>query len=217
MEFWKCDLYMISLLGNMSSGKTVSSMYFIKTSLKPKIISNIKLFHIKYEYLSNLDFIEWYIKTSKMEDKRDQEKIIKEKFGNSLFFLDEIGQVVPSRKRTLINEIYINFLTMLGKINCQLIYTSQLFESQVDKVYRLLTPLIIECERITEHGQRVFSDERILDKKIIIEQKCTYHTQTIHRQWIQYFDPQEYFKYYKTEELMIMDLKKLSALEKNLK
>lgn len=207
---------MKGVIGNLSSGKTVlQTMFAVETKGSRKIISNYKLFNIVYEYQSNLDFLEFYAKTIPLPEQERIERI-REKYQDTLWLIDEIGKIVPSRKITWTNDIYTDFLTMLGKINCEVIWTSQLFTSQVDKIYRSLTHELYRCTRCNKNFKPILSTRRIINEDIYIMVEGVIKINPPF-QFKYYINPKPYFKYFNTKELIFVDFKKLDQIKKMIK
>lgn len=193
---------LIGIFGNLSSGKTLLGVKLLKDEYDKdssvKIIANLQLKGMKY-YKVSLDQL---ISLS----KRDPEF-----FNNSLLFIDELHNVVDARRSSsALNTEYTQFITQVGKLNCTLVYTSQVFQSQIDVRIRELTDFIIFCNRVDSQGQLIISRKRIVDTPIFI-QATGLIRQHGGASWVPFkfvFDPKAYFGLYNTKELVLLDRRK---------
>lgn len=67
-------------------------------------------------------------------------------FKDTIFFVDEIHTIVDAR-RSSANVDFTGFITQLGKLNCDLYYTAQIVDSQIDRRLRELGDLFLFCTR----------------------------------------------------------------------
>lgn len=187
----------IGILGNLSSGKTLLAIKLIYDELKKnpnkKIFSNIKL-NFKYEHIDFESLVSNIINNSSM-------------FFNSIVLADELHLLAESRRSSSdLNLTITKFITQLGKLNCIMIYTSQIF-SQVDVRLRELTDILVFCERVSENLEPLFLKSRIVKEKIYI--RC----ELLIKRYggIKYtsvkfvFNPQEYYGLYDTREVVMLD------------
>lgn len=198
-----------ALVGSLSGGKTLTGIYIIvnrQIKTGKKIISNIKLKYLdNYEYLSNKDFVDFILENYEDIDK------LRDKFYNVILFLDEITHLLTARKSISdLNEKITSICMYLGKLNADLVYTAQDYESMVDLRLRGITPRIAECLRVKVIGEDVefVSDEekRIVDYKINI--LVIWEIRSLFG-LVQYeselLDLESYYKYYDTEEMLTLD------------
>lgn len=217
MDLYVGVLEMIGLIGDLSSGKTAVMIKLVKDILLEYnytgVIGNINLYGIGIEYQSNEDFLLWYLDTMDIRNKEERDKRIIGKYGKKIFLIDEIGKIVPSRKFVWTNEIYTDFLTMLGKIDCLVIWTSQLYESQVDKIYRDLSKIIIQCTRIDLGGNKLILEQRIVNYPIRIRCNITIRDNPPYR-YTAILNPENIYKNYNTKELIFLNFDKLDKIKK---
>lgn len=196
----------IGIIGNLSAGKTLIAVYLAMQQNKA-IISNCRL-NIDYEYLPDESFIRWY-KT--VLDQKDTLRgmYIKRKYGNKCWLLDEAHNLLNARLAgSDINELITQMLRFLGKINCDIIYTSQLFKSDIDKRLREITDIIIEPMRISEFGKPLIFEERKLKRKVYIMARITYNMGHMgYRIANVVMDLERYYQYYDTEHIYVINRK----------
>lgn len=151
----------IGFFGIMSSGKDVLGTKFLRYCLENKpmrVIANCWLNVPNFTYLST---DELYMK------HRDTEY-----FRDSYLYITEMHTILESRSSSaLINKNFTMFLTQIGKLNCKVIYTSQL-EGQIDLRLRAWTPYRFIVEKLVYRNERLqapnFFDERKLKEQIYI-------------------------------------------------
>lgn len=137
--------------GKLSSGKGIVSILLIldllETSHK-KVISLIRLKGIPdYEFLPVEEFVDFIL-----ENAQDY-NALKKKFGNTILNADEIRNVISARKSSSnLNEMMTQFFMMAGKLDCDIIFTYQVYTSQIDLQFREITDLNLDCERVNENG-----------------------------------------------------------------
>lgn len=191
----------VGIFGNLSSGKTVFAVSLCYSELKTKtVISNIKL-GFKYKYL-DLDQI---------FDAAVNNSLI---FENSILFADEVHNLVDARRSNSdLNQKFTQFITQIGKLNCDFVFTSQVFSSQIDVRIRELCDILCFCERgaiINGSFQSLTLARRILDIPVTI--KIIMLIKTMGGAKIQqkmcYFDPQPFYKLYDTREIVLLDRSK---------
>jgi hypothetical protein len=196
----------IGLGGKLSGGKTITAIKYCYTQgLKgKKILSNIKLKFpnlIKYEFMSSNNFID-YIKLYFENGNR-----LKEKFANSVLLLDEIVSIISSRKSSSnLNEMITDFFMMCGKMNTDVIFTYQNYESQVDIRLRTVLEKQGFCMRIAKDKKNLNQQARIVNKPIMIlviwrEVFGYLGTKT----YPELYDPSPYYNFYDTTEVTLMD------------
>lgn len=195
----------IGFFGNMSSGKTllaVKNAYEDSIKMNKRVISNIKL---------NFDHI-----------KLDTEElIIKSKsdpyfFNNSILLVDEIHNIIDARRSSsLLNTEFTLFLTQIGKLEVNpILYTSQIYESQIDLRMRAFTDREVFCERFEIRNNRVIpvmhdtriTNNPIMIKMIIRDNKMAGEKVLIRRG--NYIPKQEDYDRYDTFELVMIDRQK---------
>lgn len=186
------------IFGNLSSGKTLLGVktIFEEKQKNPnlKIISNI---YLKMDY-DQLDLEGLLSKVA--EDK--------EYFRNAVLFIDEIHNLVDARKSTSnLNVDFTRFVTQIGKLNCNMIFTSQIFSSQIDLRLRELCDVLFFCKRVNEKGQAMILRERKVNEKIFIF--VTYFFKEfgglVFKQGKFVFSPEKYYGLYDTEEIVVLD------------
>lgn len=137
--------------GKLSSGKGVVSIILIKELRElsnKKIISLIRLSGFdNYEYMSIKDFVDFII-----ENANNYEEL-KKKFQNTILNADELRNLISARKTSSnLNEMLTQFFMMAGKLDCDIIFTYQVYTSQIDLQFREITDLNLNCERVLENG-----------------------------------------------------------------
>lgn len=200
----------IGLGGKLSGGKTISMVRFAyRMGLRgKKIITNIHLnfpSNIEVIELSNEEFIDFL-----KENYDDQDKI-KSMFFNSVLMLDEVSSLLSARKSTtILNELVTNFLMMAGKLDCHVIYTFQIKESQVDKRLREISQVYGNCYRINANtGIPIIEGDRILSDKVLIMVVLEYDFDILGLKTTkEVFDPSPYFNMYNTREVVLLDRSK---------
>lgn len=184
------------VFGNLSSGKTVFCVKYCYDQWKSKgrnVISNIKL---KFPY--------FYMDLDKMIHKTRTDPEI---FRGSILFIDEVDLIVDARRSgSDLNFKFMLFIKWLGKLNCQFVYTSQLFTSQIDLRIRELCDYLYFCERVDLKknyldGARTV-DQDILIKVIGFRKK---YGGMVYKKKTGFVDPKPYFKLYDTFELIQFD------------
>lgn len=152
----------MGFFGVMSSGKGVMSTKFLRwaNDKKPRrIISNC------YLNLSNVIILsndELYLKHKEPSF-----------FMDSYLYITELHTILESRSSSaLVNKNFTMFLTQVGKIDCKIIYDSQL-SGQIDVRMREFTPYRIICERLVYRNNKFcspnFFDGRKLQEQIYIK------------------------------------------------
>lgn len=135
--------------GNLSGGKGIVSMHIIDDLLKKgnkKLISLIKLKGFdNYEFMAPTEFVDYVL--ANLEDYN----ALKKKFNNSVINADELRNLVSARKSgSNLNEALTQFFMMAGKLDCDIVFTYQLYTSQIDKQFREVTDFNLECVRLGE-------------------------------------------------------------------
>lgn len=187
------------LFGNLSSGKTITSIMLIDNYFKNQpVISNIKL---------NFD----NAITLSIEKLYDYAINNPEYFLNKILLVDEIHNIVDARRSSSsLNTKFTLFLTQLGKLDCTLFFTSQILSSQVDLRLRNLCDVFIFCERVLENPTDVFNIKRITKDKIYI--KCLMYIKVMsgldYKRFKFIYDPSQYFNSYDTREIVLIDREK---------
>lgn len=149
----------IGIFGNLSSGKTLTAYYLIDRLGKGKeVITNST--NKRGYIVVDLDYLIVKAKSNP------------ELFYNKILFLDEAHTIVDARRSSSsLNTDYTMFLTQLGKLDCILIYTSQILSSQIDLRLRELTDYYLFCSKINQYGGSVVSHSRILNYQVYIKVK----------------------------------------------
>lgn len=194
--------------GLLSGGKTVTFVRFLKEGQEEgkRIISNIKLVGIPYQFITFEKFIEI------LQKYRNDQDMLMKIFYNSIMFWDEARNLVSARKSTTnLNEMVTSFLMMAGKLDCDVYYTFQVLTSMIDLQLREITHFFLECERIDEKGQVIIGGKRILEgQKVYIRVKLMQlindKLEYTGRNFV--YDPAPYFKYYNTREIVLLDREK---------
>lgn len=196
----------IGLNGNLSGGKTITAVKllyddFIKGR---KIISNINLNfddELAVMCINNHDLI------SLIKNNYSNPKALREIFEDTTFFMDEVGFLINARSRGNLNELITGFLMMVGKLNCNVIYTSQIQQSQTDLRLREITNVICFCQKISAiNYQPIIFGERIVKEPILIQVEAKFYigldrlkrTKTV-------FNPSPYYHMYDTKEITTLD------------
>lgn len=192
--------------GSFSSGKTVSG---VKDTIESggKIISNIELYGIKYVKLTDCNFIKL------LADNLDNLDFLKEYFRNSEWFIDEIVNILDARDiSNPINALITRFLMLLGKINCNVRYTYQIKDSQVDLRLREIANITKKCTRVLEDGSpAIFFDRIIKPKVMILQQIYTDYGYFGNIPKIELIDPSPYYNRFNTEEWVLLDREYMKA------
>lgn len=199
--------YIIGGGGKLSGGKTVTFIKFLVDMYNEqelKIISNIKLKHIPHIHLTSDQFI-LFIK-SNMENQQK----LRNMFYKSIVFIDEARNLFSARKSSSnLNEMMTSFIMMLGKLNCYFFYTFQVWDSMIDKQLREISHLVLNMERIDENGNPVVDDRKV-DYPIFIKVNILIPTkdELVNTGKFFIFNPNPYFKYYDTEEIVLVNREK---------
>lgn len=183
------------IFGNLSSGKTLFGAKICHDSYKSgvEVISNIKLF-FPYERLS-------------LDEMIDRTRKNPEHFKDKLLFVDEIHLIIDARRSSSdLNFKFTQFAVWLGKLNADLVFTSQLFTSQVDLRVRELCDFLFFCDRVDLNRNSIVGkrtvDQDILIKVIMVRKK---YGGALLTKKVGYFDPKPYFNLYDTHELVLFD------------
>lgn len=196
----------IGLGGKLSGGKTNTAVAISldKAYKGKKVISNIYLNFppkLKTFYLKNENFIEFLIKNYNNPPK------IKEVFFNSVLLLDEVGQLINARKSSSnLNELITSFFMMVGKLDCDVIFTYQVKESQVDKVLREVCEIYGNCFRLSKDLNPIFFEDRILNTKIYVLVLLEFDLQLAGKQIKPIlYDPEPFYNLYDTREIVLLN------------
>lgn len=188
-----------------SSGKGIISTKFLrwrKSIIPKRIITNC--------YINDKDAI---IKTSEEIYKYSKQPSL---FRNSYLYITEMHNIIDARRtNSLMNTNFTQFLTQVGKIDCDIIYDSQLIVTaqQVDIRLREFTPLRFICSRYKIVNNKMIPaifEPRIIKEQIaiLIEMDLTTGDKTKHKK-IGYYKPtKEDFEYYQTREIVTLDREK---------
>jgi hypothetical protein len=196
----------IGLGGKLSGGKTITGIkYCFNQGLKgKKIISNIYLKlppPIKTDFMSSNAFVD-FIKVNFESGNK-----LKERFYNSVIFMDEIVGILSSRKSSSnLNEMVTDFFMMCGKMNADVVFTYQNYESQVDTRLRSVLEKQGFCMRLADDKTNLNQQERIVQKPIKIlviwREEYGYLGKKV---FGEIYDPSPYYKFYDTQEVTLMD------------
>lgn len=192
--------------GNLSGGKTAFLNYLAKEylDLGYRIVSNIKL-SIPHTYISNSDFVD--IIQIALTQEENTQKIIEDNFSNSFLLLDEINNLLSSRRsNSNLNAQIVQFVMMAGKIDCNIGYSFQVFSSQVDKQLREVTNILALCKRVkaSDHSS-MFFEPRIVSYPILIKIKLWIDTgdKILTKNFI--LDPSDIFTQYNTRKILMLN------------
>jgi hypothetical protein len=191
----------VGIGGILSSGKTLLGVKLCLDSKNKgkRIISNIKL-NFPYFYLSTSELVTF------LKRNFEDTKVIEKKFKNSVLFIDEITNLVNARKASAsLNELITTFFMMLGKLDCDLVYTYQLLTSQIDVRLREITTTFCDCQRVILKANQDRS-LRIIDSPIRIKVIMFKKTGTLGFKMSKFqFNPEKYFNLYNTREIILLD------------
>lgn len=196
------------IFGNLSSGKTALAVYlsheeFLKNN--KKIISTLKL-----------NFKSIYISTETLVDITIIERQ-KKYFFDSILLADEIHNIVDARRSSSdLNQKFTQFITQLGKLDCNLVFTSQILKSQIDTRLRDLCDVYIFCERYmlikNKLYEATFEPRIIYDKNNQLVPIRIYCNMIIKIQGgksyknLEFmFDPSQVYDLYETRKIIILD------------
>lgn len=195
--------------GKLSGGKTCTAVMYSydKFLAGKKIIANFKINFPEYPncpdqiFISNTQFVDFIKKNYHNQDA------LKKLFFNSVLILDEIGQIISSRRSsTGINQLITGFLMMAGKIDLDVVYTAQVQDSMVDKILRECTNVYCNCFRIREDGSPLIFEDRIYQGKIriaiLLQLDFDIGGQVIKTL---VYDPEMYYSFYDTREITLLD------------
>lgn len=133
----------VGSFGNLSSGKTQLTVIMLENEAKQgtKIFSNITL---SFPDPKTQKRVNHY----RMEDLPAMVKEDPGQFENSILFVDELHNIVEARRSSAsLNVDFTQFVTQLGKLGCDLYYTSQILSSQIDLRLREMGDLFYFCLR----------------------------------------------------------------------
>lgn len=194
----------LGIFGVMSSGKDVTAGKFLRDAMKKKrrrVISNC---YLNVPDLVRLSNEELYLKHYKPDF-----------FKNSYLYITELHTILESRSsNALINKNFTMFLTQVGKIDCKIIYTSQL-TGQIDLRMREFTPYRIICQRLVNRNgimqEPNFYDGRILDEIIFIKLTLNFTDlkgEEVFKEIGIYQPDQEDFDFFDTREIIMLNREK---------
>lgn len=196
--------------GIMSSGKGVMSTAYLRWWLnryKKHVIANCYLNLPQYTRLT----------TDQLYEKSSDPSF----FANSYLYITELHNILESRRSgSTINVDFTQFLTQVGKVDCTIIYDTQLV-GQADIRMREFTTLKFYCERyLVVNGKKVDAvfSPRIPKQQICIklDMERTYADgKTIRRELGYAYPQQEDFDFYKTREIILMDREKYKKKARN--
>lgn len=204
--------------GKLSGGKTTTALVFALDfsgqGLRKKLITTVKLLGVKCLYIKTSDLVDFVYKY-----KEDNE-MLEQMFFNSVLLLDEIRNIISARKSTSnLNEVFTQFLMMAGKLDCDILYTYQIFNSQVDVQLREITDMNFECTRTDEQGRelegrysrmRIPRDEQgnLIPVRINVRRMEYDGNNLLPTKNTLNYDPMDYAKYFNTREIIILDREK---------
>lgn len=199
----------VGIGGHLSGGKTNFGLAIVldwsDMGKSKKIISVVKLNEISHTYYTNDELVEFLIKW------KDSPEMLKKVFYNSVLFLDEIRNFISARKSTTnLNETFTQFLMMAGKLDCDVVFTYQVYTSQVDLQLREITDYNFECERVTENLEPLpFSEARkripSIPVRILVTMMEFDGDKLIPTDKRFAYDPLEFSRYYNTRQMLILD------------
>lgn len=197
----------IGLGGKLSAGKTVTviSLLLDDFSKGKKIISNIELFNIPYRHMPSENFVDFIIKN------RNNQSLMQESFYNSSILIDEArGLFSARRSMSNLAEIVTSWIMMCGKLDIKFYYTFQVWNSQIDLQLREMTDTILKCTRCNNLGIPITSENRILTEDILIKVEILKPTEkaVINTGKYYFYNPKNYYSFYKTREIIIVDRNK---------
>lgn len=191
----------LAVEGSLGQGKTVTLIREIQLATpKPRPpLANMHL--VGAEYMSSLDMVR-FIKAHQHDSAALQEK-----FGNRIWLVDEIGQLINARTPSHpVNLLVTGFIMMCGKIDCDVYFSSQVPESQVDKLMRNLVDIEIQCSKFYQDGEPVIYGNRKLDKPVIIFLNKKMKLGMLGSVTIpEIYDPAPYYSLYDTREIILLD------------
>lgn len=202
--------------GGLSQGKTISGLALAidwSNNHEKKIISNCKLYGLpNTEYIPTKDLIDFLF------NNMDNTKALEEKLNNSVLFIDEARTILSARKSTSnLNEVVTTVMMNLGKIDCDVILTFQLYGSQIDKQARAVMDLNFECVKFRKDGkpftfkqrrQRIPKyDDGSLIPTIIKVYVCIEVSDGVLQRTERFIgiEPLEYAKYFDTRQMITLD------------
>lgn len=194
----------IGIFGVMSSGKDVTAGKILRDALKKKQRKVISNCYLDVPDLIRLENEELYLKHQNPSF-----------FKNSYLYITELHTILESRSsNALVNKNFTMFLTQIGKIDCKIIYTSQL-TGQIDLRMREFTPYRIICERLVYREGVMqspnFYDGRILNEPIFIRMILNYTNlagEEVYKEIGTYQPEQEDFDFFDTREIIMLDREK---------
>lgn len=190
--------------GKLSGGKTNFAVKVCAEKVQEgkRIISNIPLFLPNTRYVRSADIIE------ELREHYEDSEYLKEFFKDSILLLDEIVNLLQARGSgsVALNQIITNFIVLTGKIDCDVIYTFQVEESQVDKILRDICNIYAECYRIGENGKPIVFATRKVKEKIRILVLMEMDFGLLGKQTMQFtYDPEPYYNLYDTTDFNLLD------------
>lgn len=191
----------VGIYGDLSSGKNLLALKLVQQHYKngEKVITNFKSKYATVEF-DKEELIE------KIKEDKDE---IKSFFENSILIIDEAHNYYQShRSSSNLNILMNTFLTQCGKIDCNVIYISQLMGTkQIDTTLRFFTSIWCICERHNTDGVPLIFEPRIVPYPILIHVDMIIMAkaglQPLHQEF--YFDPSDLFDNYETRERIIID------------
>lgn len=197
----------IGIIGNLSAGKTLLMTYLGMNMSREKdkqIIANYNCYSAKR--LTDEKFLLWYKNVLDMEDlERGNE--IRKIFKDKIWMIDEAHNILNARMSgTRISELITSMIRFLGKLNCDVIYTSQLLQSDIDKRMREITDILVYPMRVDRQGRPIIFGERKLKEKVMIQCRIVYNMGMYGTQESNIvMDLEDYFRYYDTEEIYVIN------------
>lgn len=193
----------IGAFGNLSSGKTATCVKYCYENLQKgkKIISNIKL-NFEYKHLELDELFEIAFS--------DNVQYKKEFFFKTILFIDEIHNIIDARRsNSQLNTKFTQFVTQIGKLDCTLLFTSQIFSSQVDLRVREMCNVIITCFRTDDKGKLLVFEDRISQKNVYIwciMEVLFFGVDSKDNPKTMYsYNPKDIFEKYDTREIVLLD------------
>lgn len=194
--------------GKLSGGKTAFCVREIIVNAEvsgKKVISNIKLQNVEYQHMPNEMFVEI------IQNAVNDSELLRKTFFKKILFLDEITHLLDARKSSSnLNVLITNFFMYIGKLDCDVYFTYQVLDSQVDTRVRDVCNVNAECIRLDSYGRPIIFRDRILDEQVYILVIKIMDLGPLLGKKVraEVFDPLPYVKYYDTREMVSLDREK---------
>lgn len=200
----------IGIGGKLSSGKT---SYMVATAIGMQkesgkgIIANFHM-NIPYLYQSDKECIEFLHANIYNHDA------LRERYKGKIWMIDEIYNLLDARTPNHpINALVTKFIMMLGKLDCDCLFTYQIKESQADLRLREIMDDDVETMRIYDDFTPVIRGGRKLDRPILVVAQVNTDLGMLGSfPFMDVIDPSDVFPLYDTTELMLLDRSKYDKL-----